>query len=388
MGAVKPLVIALAPLPPAAWTRRAGPLPFPLSEPSCRLFARARHGLWHGVRAAGLRPGDEVLAPAFHHGSEIEALLRAGLVCRFYEATRTLAPDDDELRALLGPRTRALHLTHYFGFPQDAERWRRWCDERGLLLIEDAAQSWLATASGRPVGSSGDIAIFCLYKTFGLPDGAALVCRTAAAPEAAGRPRLGLRRLGLEHALWLATRSRTLAWAAERRRVKAYVPGDDMALGDPMRPPLRSTLAVLRRVADGAAATARRRNYSRLLELLPGSVLPALSEVPTGASPLVFPFVAGDKRGMLAFLRRRQVRALNIWSTPHPAVRESAFPRAAELRATLVGLPVHQELRDGDIERVAEAVYAGTDGEGVRRSRLEPGRSRGDVASSARAARR
>jgi dTDP-4-amino-4,6-dideoxygalactose transaminase len=128
------------------------------------LFERARHGLWHGLRALGLGDDDEVLVPAYHHGSEIEALVRAGLTCRFYEASEGLAPDERELEALLGPRTRALHLIHYLGFPQEATRWRAWCEERGLFLIEDAAQAWLGSLEGRPLGSFGDIAIFCLYK--------------------------------------------------------------------------------------------------------------------------------------------------------------------------------------------------------------------------------
>jgi dTDP-4-amino-4,6-dideoxygalactose transaminase len=130
------------PLPPQAHLRRAGAaLPFPLGEPGVVLLSRARHGLYLGVRALGLGPGDEVLVPAYHHGSEVEALVRAGLAVRFYEARESLAPDPGELDGMLGPRTRALHLIHYLGFPQDARCWRHWCDERGLLLIEDAAQA-------------------------------------------------------------------------------------------------------------------------------------------------------------------------------------------------------------------------------------------------------
>src|SRR5205823_10573872 len=60
---------------------RPDPPPFPLADPRCRLVTRARHGLWLGVRALGLGPGDEVLVPAYHHGSEVEALVRAGVTC-------------------------------------------------------------------------------------------------------------------------------------------------------------------------------------------------------------------------------------------------------------------------------------------------------------------
>src|SRR5215210_559569 len=94
-----------------------------------------------GIKALGLEPGDEILVPAYHHGSGVEALIRAGLVCRFYDAGR-FEPDANELEALLNTRIRALFRIHYLGLPQDAARWRAWCDERNLLLIEVAAPAW------------------------------------------------------------------------------------------------------------------------------------------------------------------------------------------------------------------------------------------------------
>jgi dTDP-4-amino-4,6-dideoxygalactose transaminase len=61
-----------------------------------------------------------ILVPAYNHGSEIEALLRAGIVCRFYDVGESLEPDEEELEALLDTRVRPLYLIHYLGFPQDA----------------------------------------------------------------------------------------------------------------------------------------------------------------------------------------------------------------------------------------------------------------------------
>jgi hypothetical protein len=386
-------VAALAPLPPQVWARRPAGLPFPFTEPGVVLFARARHALWHGIRAVGVQPGDEVLVPAFHHGSEVEAFNRAGVRCRFFEATDTLEPDEAELDALLGPQTRALHLIHYLGFPQDAARWRRWCDERGLALVEDAAQAWLSSRDGQPAGSVGDISVFCLYKSFGLPDGAALLCGLPV--EHAWRGRTALVELALEHGLWLATRSQPLAWLADRRSPSRYVPAEEMALGDPLRRPARVTLPALRRVFDPSAPASRRRNYARLLELLPDLVAPAFAELPEGASPFVFPIELDEKEEVIARMRERRVRTLNVWSAPHPSLAAAQFPHAAALRRRLVGLPVHQELRAGDQERIAEEVrlavagaYARGNGARVRGTGLEPRRTRGDAAGRADAPRR
>lgn len=188
-------------------------LPFPLEEPHCRIFSLGRQGLFMGVKALGLEPGDEVLVPAYHHGSEVEALIQAGIVCRFYDAGWGLEPDEKELEALLGPRVRALFLIHYLGLPQDAARWRAWCDEHDLLLIEDAAQAWLSSRDGTPVGSHGDLAIFCLYKTFGLPDGAAVISNSPPAPPRSTH-HTGIERVALRHGSYLAQR---WGWLAELR---------------------------------------------------------------------------------------------------------------------------------------------------------------------------
>jgi dTDP-4-amino-4,6-dideoxygalactose transaminase len=346
----------MPPLSLGVYTRHpADRIPFPLDKSGCVLFERARHGLWHGVRALGLVAGDEVLVPAYHHGSEIEALVRAGLTCRFYEATEALAPDERELQALLGPRTRALHLIHYLGFAQDAPRWRSWCKERGLFLFEDAAQAWLASLDGRPVGSFGDIAIFCLYKTFGLPDGGALLCSSPPAPPDGPSP-AGIGRLALRHAAWCLERSPVLAQLASLlERTTPYSPQQDFALGDPNSPPSAATLRLLRRIDPGAAAR-RCTNYRVLLDELGDLVPSPFATLPDGASPFAFPIAVDDKQTLLARLAGRGVRGLDFWSVPHPALPATRFPGAAARRARMVGLPVHQELRPADMARIARAV--------------------------------
>jgi len=350
------------PLPPGAYLRRqAAELPFPLREPNCAVFHEARHGLWQGARAL-LRSGDRVLVPAYHHGSEVEALARAGARIEFYEGTDRLEPDETELEALLrGPGARALHLTHYLGFPQDAARWRAWCDARGLLLFEDAAQAWLSVRAGRPAGSWGDLAIFSLYKTVGVPDGGAVVVRTGRLGPA-GRTRLRPLELASRHWAWAAAQvpaagqlAASLAAVVRRRRDRASGGDPEFALGDPTEPPARVTPGLLGRLLDPDPAERRRRNYAALLERLAGAVPPPFDRLDPGASPFVLPVRFGDKAGALEWLSAQGVSGLDLWSRPHPLLPVERFPAAAARRGTLVGLPVHQELTPRQLERVAEA---------------------------------
>jgi dTDP-4-amino-4,6-dideoxygalactose transaminase len=338
-------------------------LPFPLEDPACRLNAWARHGIFHGVRRLGLGPGDVVLVPAYHHGSEVEALVRAGVTCRFYEAQADLEPDEAELEGLLDESVRALHLTHVLGFPLDAGRWRRWCDRRRLLLIEDAAQAWLATRDGRPAGSTGDLAVFCLYKTVGLPEGCATIQASPAEPVPIDR-RFGVKELVRRHGMWLAGRSAT-AHALSRpwRRRKPYDARRDFDLRDPTVGPWRHTPYVLRRVADPAVAERRREHYALLLDWLRPVVPRPFDVLPAGASPLGLPIVVSDRAGIASRLAAAGVATLELWRVPHPALAVDDFPGAAARRQRTLVLPVHQELRLRDVRRIADAVDWAMDGD-------------------------
>lgn len=351
-----PRLSAWPPLPiPPLLPRPRAELPFPLEDERCRIFARARHALFAGLGELGVGEGDELLVPAYHHGSEIEAIQQTGAGLRWYGDQDPLAPDEAELEALLGPATRALYLIHYFGFPQDAARWRRWCDRHGLLLIEDAAQAWLATGPGGPVGTCGDLTIFCLYKSFGVPEGAALLSGSPPS-EPGDDPRFGAGVLARRFGAYLAQRSGTAHAALDRFTLSAdYSPERDLALGDPRSKVWASVGPLLRRLADPHAAALRRSNYAVLAETLGECLPPAFADPGTGAAPFVFPFRAERKDPTLSRLRENGVLGLDLWSTPHPALPAGRFERAGRLRAELIGLPVHQELSADDLRRISEA---------------------------------
>ena len=326
------------------------------------LVSRGRHAIRHGIAALGLPPDAVVLVPAYHCGSEIEALVRAGVECRFYEGSASLEPDEDELAQLLDERVAALYLIHYLGFPQNELRWRRWCDAHGVLLIEDVAQGWLATIDGRPIGSLGDLSIFTFYKTLGLPDGAALVFRDGL-DGLAQRGDLRLGRVGIRHAEWLLARSALLTDIEDRLRpaLKRGPGGVDPATsgdapGNLDIPPARTTRFLLPRLVDATIAERRRRNYEHLLMELGDVVARPFAQLPAGACPWAFMVDVEDRRGVMDRLLLHRIRAMDFWHQPHSSLPVHRFPQASALRARLVGIPVHQELRQRDLARLAPAV--------------------------------
>jgi dTDP-4-amino-4,6-dideoxygalactose transaminase len=311
----------------------------------------------------GLGPGDVVLAPAYHHGSEIEALFRVGVKVRYFDVTARLEPDAAELDRLVGPGVRVLFLIHYLGFPQDAGRWRDWCDDRGLWLFEDAAQAWLAARDGIPVGSHGDLAIFCMYKTIGVPDGAALICRRPASPPTSRR-RLGSLGLVRRHGAWLAQKNALPATVlTELSELSLWIAGresrsskDEFELGDPNEPLSFGAERILPKAYHESIADRRRANYRYLFKRLSACVPAPFASLPDGASPFAFPIEADEPGRVVEALQLRGVNALLLWKHPHPSLAVANYPIARRLRETVIALPVHQELTSANLRQIADAV--------------------------------
>jgi perosamine synthetase len=227
----------------------------------------------------------------------------------------------------------------------------------------------LGSRNGRPIGSYGDLSIFCLYKTIGLPDGAAVISNFPPKPPPP-RHHIGAARIALRHGLYVTQRWAMFAeltrrlggwgWITELRRRLGrggeYDPGQDIALGDPEIAPYASVDFLLKRQTYSAVQSARAANYAFLLKQLKRFVPEQLAHLPEGASPFVFP-IQSDHKEVLARLSRYGIVAGYVWPIPHPCLPEASFPQAAALRKNTIALPVHQELRVQELERIVDAVH-------------------------------
>jgi dTDP-4-amino-4,6-dideoxygalactose transaminase len=113
------------------------------------------------LRALGIGPGDDVIVPSSTFVATAQAVLLVGarpVLCDVDE--QTYNPEPDHLEAVRTPATRAVIFVHAFGNPTGVDRVAGYCGERGLLLVEDAAQAFGARLGGCPVGSIGAAAAF------------------------------------------------------------------------------------------------------------------------------------------------------------------------------------------------------------------------------------
>jgi dTDP-4-amino-4,6-dideoxygalactose transaminase len=94
------------------------------------------------LRALDLKPGDEVIAPAFTFFATAGAIHNAGGRPVFVDIDpETFNVDPDAVAAAITPRTRAIVLVDLYGQMAAIERVLPLAAERGLAVIEDGAQA-------------------------------------------------------------------------------------------------------------------------------------------------------------------------------------------------------------------------------------------------------
>ncbi|MGH8262337.1 MAG: DegT/DnrJ/EryC1/StrS family aminotransferase, partial [Steroidobacteraceae bacterium] len=150
------------------------------------LTRSGRSAIAMALRAAGLVAGDRVLVPDYYCPTMIAPVEAVGAKPVFYPLTARGAPDLEWLDHSEQGRGGALLAAHFFGLPITMQPLRRFCDQRGLVLIEDCAHAYFGSHEGVAVGATGDYAIASLPKFHAVPEGGLLVYREGS--ELAGFP--------------------------------------------------------------------------------------------------------------------------------------------------------------------------------------------------------
>jgi len=138
--------------------------------------------------AHGIGSGDEVIVPSLTFIATANAVRYVGATPVFADSDAAhWCIDPAEIERLITPRTKAIVPVHLYGHPADMEAIAGIARERGIIIIEDAAEALGATYRGRPIGSLGDSAVFSFYgnKLITTGEGGMLVTDDAALAERA-----------------------------------------------------------------------------------------------------------------------------------------------------------------------------------------------------------
>ncbi len=129
-------------------------------------IAKARVGIFVAIRAL-IERGQKVVLSPYTISDVINMVICAGGVPVFSDLEPdTCNVDAADVERLIDRDTGAVMITHLHGLACDVERISAFCAERGVPLVEDAAQAFGARVGGRRVGTFGDAGIysFGMYK--------------------------------------------------------------------------------------------------------------------------------------------------------------------------------------------------------------------------------
>lgn len=128
----------------------------------------------HLVHAAlGTGPGDEVVCPSLSFAATANSVLYVGARPIFAElgGLDQMAPSADTIAACLGPRTTAIQVMHYAGWPGPMDDIMALAGRHGLPVIEDCAHAPGAALGARRCGAHGLAGVFSFYSNKNMTTG-------------------------------------------------------------------------------------------------------------------------------------------------------------------------------------------------------------------------
>jgi perosamine synthetase len=124
------------------------------------------------LKAAGIKPGDEVITTPFTFIATANSILYQNARPVFADIDpETYTLDPNSVMELVTPRTRAILVVHLYGHPADIDPIKEIAEDHKLILIEDAAQAHGAMYKGVKVGGIGDVSAFSFYPTKNMTTG-------------------------------------------------------------------------------------------------------------------------------------------------------------------------------------------------------------------------
>jgi dTDP-4-amino-4,6-dideoxygalactose transaminase len=307
--------------------------------------------------ALPLKPGDQVIVPAFTFLATAHAPRYVGATPVLADVVSPESPNLDahDVERRITPRTKAVIAVHMCGYPADIPALRDLCADKGLVLIEDAAQGLGAQVDGGLAGTAGALGCLSFFskKQLCLGEGGMVL---TADEELARRVKL-LR----SHAMTSGT------WDRHRGHEDSYDVVDigfNFRLDEP-----RAALGLSRLPRVGAAIAHRRavvREYRRRLQGLDGVTLMWDDQAVEDGSHFAFPILFESSAARVE--ARNAIAAKGVQTTRYPVLHElteyasyaayGSLPHAEAAADRHLALPLSSHTTPEEITLVVDAVEA------------------------------
>jgi dTDP-4-amino-4,6-dideoxygalactose transaminase len=313
------------------------------------------------VLALGIGPGDEVIVPSLTFIADVNVVRMVGAepVLADCASLSDWNIDPADVEKKITPRTKAVMIVHYAGYPCKMDEITALCKARGIHLIEDCAHSPGATYKGRHCGSFGDVGCFSFFtnKNLSVGEGGMYVVRDEALHRAGGY----LRSHGMS----------TLTLDRHKGRAISYdvlQPGLNYRMDE-----MRAALGLVQLEKLAEANEARRgltEHYHEGLRDVDRLTIPFLDHPNRQPSYHIYPILLDKEIDRLAVIEAMKEKGIQT-SIHYPSFKEfTAYrelgryptPVADEISRRELTLPLYPTMGFEAVERVIEALRAALKG--------------------------
>jgi dTDP-4-amino-4,6-dideoxygalactose transaminase len=348
-----------------------------LQSPYALTVDNCTNALFMALLALDIGPGDEVLVPSLTFVATVNSVKYVGATPVFCDITsyEDLCISPKEVEAKITPRTKAITVMHYAGFPCDMDAIMAIAQKHNLKVIEDACHGPLSEYKGKKLGTIGDIGCFSFFsnKNISTGEGGMLTCKDEAV----------YKRLKL-------LRSHGMTTTSYQRAGGHSTKYDVVALGYNFRmDDLRAALGIvqLAKLKDDLLKRAQVRAwYEELLAGVPGVIVPFCNRQGSGfrvqgsvseqevkdggrSSPLysnyIFPIMLTEGDADFRDGVRDRLHAAGVQTSVHyPATHRFSIYQSQDAKLPLtefasdhlITLPMYSKLTQEDITFVVAAL--------------------------------
>jgi dTDP-4-amino-4,6-dideoxygalactose transaminase len=302
------------------------------------------------LMALDLKPGDEVIAPAFTYvaTAEVVELLKLKLVYVDVDP-RTFNISADAVLNAISPKTKAIIPVHLYGQCADMESIMKIARENSLYVIEDAAQALgavYAFSDGEKfrAGSIGDIGCTSFFPSKNLGcygDGGAMYTNN---DQLAAKLRL------------ISNHGQSKKYSFDSIGVNSRLDTIQAAILNIKLKYLDEYSKCRNKVAD---------YYDHVFSGHPNLLIPLQDQKSTHVFHQYTLITKGiDRNGLIQYLQKQDIPSMVYYPIPmhlqkgysHLGYKEGDFPVSEDLCSRVISLPMHTELDTKQLEYISDAV--------------------------------
>jgi len=126
-------------------------------------YCNGTSGILGALWACGVGAGDEVICPSMTYWASAGPVLTLGAAVNFADIKKdTMCIDPDDIEKRIGPRTKAIMVVHYGGYPCDMDKIIPIAKKHNLKIIEDASHAQGCLYHNQMCGTFGDVSVMSL----------------------------------------------------------------------------------------------------------------------------------------------------------------------------------------------------------------------------------